>query len=425
MKLKWFFVILICVISTVQAQVFRISPMSLNFGYTEIGQTTTLEITIENLNDNFYPRVMVFTQDRSNFKLSWTGQRLEAVKAMNAIRHIETAIHFFLQDFGVEAEVPSFEELVEFEYIIPDSTFESWNFRLIGSSPPSEIEALSNENMPYGADQSIQFDLQAGKFSGFAVPFHDPQRPLHAQEFLGHLWNAVRMYRQDYHEDPFSVEQLLELEYAYFYREYVSHDFDFELIFVDNTLVELRATATQNFEQPGAIISFNISTGEFSGYRLPYEEFYDWLYIQSGHGTLTLQVDFHPTEQGWIGSELMITIYDVGEEDINVRVPLSGNGVSSAPKEMSQIPSQFAIQSVYPNPFNALASINISLFKSETIMLYLIDITGSAIKEIYTGTLTAGSNSLLFDASDLTNGIYFIKLVTNEKSSIARTVLLR
>ena len=72
--------------------------------------------------------------------------------------------------------------------------------------------------------------------------------------------------------------------------------------------------------------------------------------------------------------------------------------------------------SAYPNPANASGTIVLSLEEPVDVELKLYDPLGRLHKELFTGRLEAGVNTLPFDVRDLEAGTYFYRLQVDEKS---------
>ncbi len=80
----------------------------------------------------------------------------------------------------------------------------------------------------------------------------------------------------------------------------------------------------------------------------------------------------------------------------------------------------------YPNPFNPVTTISYSLQKSGFVTLDIYDILGRKIKTLVNELQKANTYSVKFDASKLSSGIYFYKLlVGNEYSEIKKMMLMR
>ncbi|NOZ47350.1 MAG: T9SS type A sorting domain-containing protein [Chlorobi bacterium] len=111
--------------------------------------------------------------------------------------------------------------------------------------------------------------------------------------------------------------------------------------------------------------------------------------------------------------------------DNNVIVCVT-NGVNSA-YQMFDIYVQPAVKtedinrnqpdlSIYPNPVQDNAVLNITLQKSKKVEISIINILGKKVKETESLSLNARTNSYPLNVSGLSSGIYFINVITGNKS---------
>jgi len=70
---------------------------------------------------------------------------------------------------------------------------------------------------------------------------------------------------------------------------------------------------------------------------------------------------------------------------------------------------------VYPNPFNDKTNISFYLNSSQTVTVDVYDAMGKKVSTIDSGLLTEGSQTLELDASELTKGVYFIRMNINNE----------
>lgn len=130
---------------------------------------------------------------------------------------------------------------------------------------------------------------------------------------------------------------------------------------------------------------------------------------------------------GVLGPYLMAGTYQGGVW----RRHLSQIGV---PVEKEQVPSGFSLSQNYPNPFNPSTVINYSISEIKSnpfvnslqhITLKIYDSLGREIKTIVDELKSPGSYSARFDASKLSNGVYFYKLTCNGFSLSKKMILLK
>ncbi|HAA01110.1 MAG TPA: hypothetical protein DCD96_05635, partial [Flavobacteriales bacterium] len=68
---------------------------------------------------------------------------------------------------------------------------------------------------------------------------------------------------------------------------------------------------------------------------------------------------------------------------------------------------------VYPNPANNIATVEVALTESAVVMVEVMDLTGKLVASNSFGNLSAGSNRLNLNVSDLSEGTYFCTIVIN------------
>ncbi len=89
------------------------------------------------------------------------------------------------------------------------------------------------------------------------------------------------------------------------------------------------------------------------------------------------------------------------------------------------VPSSYELAQNYPNPFNPSTKINFSIPKSGNVKLAVYDMIGNEVSVITNGELAAGNYTASFNASKLSSGVYFYKLVTGEFTSTKRMILVK
>ena len=98
--------------------------------------------------------------------------------------------------------------------------------------------------------------------------------------------------------------------------------------------------------------------------------------------------------------------------------------VTSNDENINQ-PDEFVLYQNYPNPFNPTTTISwqSSISRRQTLKIY--DAQGIEIKSLVDEYRPAGSYEVIFDASEMSSGIYFYKLESNEFSITKKMLLLK
>lgn len=80
------------------------------------------------------------------------------------------------------------------------------------------------------------------------------------------------------------------------------------------------------------------------------------------------------------------------------------------------VPDKFNISQNYPNPFNPVTKIDFDLPFDSKVNISLYDITGREVRSLINEQRTAGYHTIQFNASDLSSGIYFYRIITKSSA---------
>lgn len=89
----------------------------------------------------------------------------------------------------------------------------------------------------------------------------------------------------------------------------------------------------------------------------------------------------------------------------------------------ANIPTKFNLYQNYPNPFNPSTNIKFDLVRNGNVKLKVYNEIGKEVAVLLDAVRNAGSYEIKFDAANLSSGIYFYKLET-DNSSITKKMLL-
>ncbi|MER3524393.1 MAG: hypothetical protein C4326_10070 [Ignavibacteria bacterium] len=107
---------------------------------------------------------------------------------------------------------------------------------------------------------------------------------------------------------------------------------------------------------------------------------------------------------------------------------VSANGilgqVTSVQKEET-LPKDFAMLQNYPNPFNSSTTIEFEIPRSTFVRVVIGNYLGQQIATLVSRQLAPGKYRESFNASKLSSGVYFYKLLTSESSIVKKMLLLR
>lgn len=91
----------------------------------------------------------------------------------------------------------------------------------------------------------------------------------------------------------------------------------------------------------------------------------------------------------------------------------------------TEIVGEYKLFQNYPNPFNPVTKIDYYLPKGGYTSLKIYDISGRMITNLVDGKMLKGFNSIVFDAKDLSSGVYFYILKSNDFFESKKMVLIK
>jgi len=101
---------------------------------------------------------------------------------------------------------------------------------------------------------------------------------------------------------------------------------------------------------------------------------------------------------------------------------LTGSFLEGDPADL---PSEFALLSNYPNPFNASTVISYQLPVASSVKLEVYNLLGEKVAILVDSEQEAGYKSVIWEASEVSSGLYFYGLTAGDYTETNRMVLVR
>ncbi|MBK8982404.1 MAG: T9SS type A sorting domain-containing protein [Ignavibacteria bacterium] len=89
------------------------------------------------------------------------------------------------------------------------------------------------------------------------------------------------------------------------------------------------------------------------------------------------------------------------------------------------IPERFTLYQNYPNPFNPSTGIKFDVPKNSIVKLSVYNSLGQEAAVLLNETLSAGTYNMRFDGANLSSGLYFYKIETEDFTDIKKMMLVK
>jgi hypothetical protein len=89
------------------------------------------------------------------------------------------------------------------------------------------------------------------------------------------------------------------------------------------------------------------------------------------------------------------------------------------------VPEQFTVSSSYPNPFNPQTKIIYGLPETSSMDISVYDMRGRQVDNLFNGEQEQGYHSLIWNAVDVTSGVYFITFITDLGIKTQKVILVK
>ena len=88
-------------------------------------------------------------------------------------------------------------------------------------------------------------------------------------------------------------------------------------------------------------------------------------------------------------------------------------------------PQEFSLSNAYPNPFNPTTTLDLSLVESGHVSIKVYNVVGQVVATLSNGQMNAGYHSIAWDASNLSSGMYFIKVNAGTDVAVQKVMLMK
>ncbi|MDZ7764134.1 MAG: glycoside hydrolase family 3 C-terminal domain-containing protein [Melioribacteraceae bacterium] len=271
-----------------------------------------------------------------------------------------------------------------------------------------------------------------------------------------------------YFELPVEIEQEQKLVISYLSGSIKSEDGGSLQLFSNKFVYNVFNEVLQPFMLPGKIeaedyhymsgIQTQVTSDVGGGLNVGWIESGDWLqyyvsFAESGlyqvnyrvaaesqNGILSLRNEesiinstLLPVTNGWQNWETVSAEVEMekGEYFIDLYAAQGGFNINwfsfdlISNVDQQNLEYNFSLGQNYPNPFNPSTFFSYSIHQNSFVKLKLYDALGCEVECIVCKSQTAGKHTIVYDASDLSSGVYYYRLTAGTKSEVKKLLLLK
>ena len=94
-------------------------------------------------------------------------------------------------------------------------------------------------------------------------------------------------------------------------------------------------------------------------------------------------------------------------------------------REISSIPEVYSLGAAYPNPFNPVTSFNYTMPNDGMVQVSVYDVNGRVVADLVNGYMTAGTYPVVWNASELSSGIYMLQMISGDFTTMQKIMLIK
>lgn len=114
----------------------------------------------------------------------------------------------------------------------------------------------------------------------------------------------------------------------------------------------------------------------------------------------------------------------MGEKYVTTQVEFY-SGQLGVGAEVMEAPEGFELSQNYPNPFNPTTNIQFTLQQTGLVSLKVYNMLGQEVATLLNGRISAGVQTVQFDASDLASGVYLYRLQAGNRVQTNKMLLIK
>ena len=116
--------------------------------------------------------------------------------------------------------------------------------------------------------------------------------------------------------------------------------------------------------------------------------------------------------------------YDISEKLIFTNDMILGNALNPIKMSILDNIDNYSLSNPYPNPFNPIINFDLNLKLDGYVDILIYDLKGRRVVTMHSGVLSPKIYNFMWDATEFSSGIYFIKTFINDTLSDTKKIIL-
>jgi len=149
------------------------------------------------------------------------------------------------------------------------------------------------------------------------------------------------------------------------------------------------------------------------------------VYLSTNNGTSWTQANTNLTDTSILSLAIMGTNLIAGTRGSGVWMRPLSEMITAIESVKDQVPIQFKLDQNYPNPFNPSTTIIYSIPKAAQVILKVYNVLGKEVATLVNEEELAGNYSVVFNARNLSSGIYFYRMQAESFVGTKKLILIK
>ena len=204
-------------------------------------------------------------------------------------------------------------------------------------------------------------------------------------------------------------------------------NFDLNVESVNDSPSILNSLPDLNFLDPLTTVTYEIDLSEYIvdvDSFISNDDFITYEVTISNDEVVDVEIESNILKIDFIGigeTEISILASDQYGQYVSDQFLVTTEGALS----VDEIPSNFKLGNVYPNPFNPIAYFKVQIPTFTYLNIDIYNLLGQKVDQIYNGTINSGNHIMSWEPVGMPSGMYFLKMKADNFTASNKMILLK